>query len=97
MLFNKPCTKEEYEEGQNIIDSFNFPLNEWIDEDDMTTTEKKENPNFYVTKGYLKTTNYKECWKKTPKSTIDKFKNLANFDKNIFEEITGIRVKQWQQ
>ena len=71
-------------------------LTEWINESDMTDTEKKENENFKTTGGYLKTIDYKEAWikfwSKTPKSNKDKFLNLPNFDSEIFKDITGIEI-----
>ena len=76
---------------------FYFDLCGWINESLMTNEEKKENPNFYVTKGYLKKYDYKEAWKlsydKAPESDRKKVYDLPNFDAEIFFEITGIDLR----
>jgi len=89
-LFNKPCTKEQAEEIYSI-DWYHFDLNLWVNESKMTAQEKKDNPTYKTTGGYLKTISYKEAWAKMPKEEIDKIKKLKNFDKKVFEEITGIK------
>jgi hypothetical protein len=73
-----------------------FVLNNWVYEENMTETEKKDNPGFYVAGGYLKTYGYKEAcknmWDKLTDKEKDKIKELPNFDKEIFKEITGIEI-----
>ena len=62
----------------------------------MTDQEKLDNPKFYVTQGYLKTYSYKEAWKNAfdnkNEGDIELLKNLPNFDAEVFEEITGIKI-----
>jgi len=70
---------------------------EWVSESKMTEDEKKENPKFFVSEGYLKKRSYKEAWKlywEKDATEADKaiFLALPNFDVDIFEDITGIRV-----
>ena len=63
----------------------------------MTQEEKKKNPSYKTTGGYLKTLEYKEAWavfwRKTSEENRQKFLNLPNFDAEIFREITGIDVE----
>jgi len=70
---------------------------EWIPESDMNDDEKKENPKFFVSEGYLKKRSYKDAWKLYWESDVNEsekaeFLALPNFDADIFEDITGIRV-----
>ena len=90
-LFNVPCTKKQYIKVYSFSYSW-FILTQWINEQDMTTKEKKNYPSFYVTKGYLKTYSYKEAWSKCPKEVLTQIKQLHNFNAKVFEEITGITI-----
>ena len=63
----------------------------------MNDDEKKENPKFFVSEGYLKKRSYKDAWKLYWESDVNEsekaeFLALPNFDADIFEDITGIRV-----
>lgn len=75
-----------------------FYLTKWIPWIEMTAVEKKENPKAETTEGYIKTYTYKEAWtnfwRDTDEENRKKFLNLPNFDAEIFEEITGINVKE---
>jgi hypothetical protein len=69
----------------------------WINEKDMTSEEKEKFNSYKTTGGYLKTRDYKYCWKKgwekmtnEEKETI---KLLPNFCPIIFKEITGVDVE----
>ena len=88
-LFNKPCTKEEHNKQYEISMSW-FRLCEWIIKSKMTAKEKKEQHNYKVTGGYLKTIEYKQAWKKCPKDVLKQIKKLPNFNKKVFKEITGL-------
>jgi hypothetical protein len=76
---------------------YNLILNEWIDESKMTDNEKKNNPNFFVTQGYLKEYEYKKAWRNlwndTTKEQHEEIRKLPNFDEVIFFDITGIDMK----
>ena len=77
---------------------FYFELTEWICEDEMTESEKKENSEYATNQGYLKVYSYKEAWLKSFNENCDKSQarktiNLPNFDYFIFEKITGINKK----
>lgn len=73
-----------------------FYLDKWIPESEMTDEEKKNDPQFFVRQGYLKTFEWEEAWanfwKDTDEANRKKFTNLPNFDAKVFKEITGIDV-----
>jgi hypothetical protein len=80
----------------NHPDFYEFYLNKWIPESEMTDEEKKADPNFFVRGGYLKTFEWNEAWanywRDCDQEEKDKVLNLPNFDPAIFKEITGIDV-----
>ena len=96
MVFNQPCKREEWEKTRkpNFI---YFSPTEWIYSHDMTEEEKQNFPKHETTGGYLKVYTYREAWKKAfasaSESDIDLLKALPNFNNDVFEEITGIKVK----
>jgi PPE-repeat protein len=94
LMFNKDTGRKYSEITMPFID---LKINEWISEEEMTNEEKKNNPHFFITKGYLKTIPYKEAWKNFWATTSDEIKNqiksLPNFDEVVFFDITGIDVK----
>ena len=63
----------------------------------MTDEEKKDDPNFFVRQGYLKTFTYEEAWanywRDSNEDEKQKVLNLPNFDAKVFKDITGIDVK----
>jgi len=91
LLFDKSCTKEQYEKIYQLDWSW-FWINKWMDEFGMTADEKATNPTYKTTGGYLKNIEYKEAFKACPQSFIDAVKKLANFDAQKFEIITGLKV-----
>jgi len=103
-MFNKPTnlTYEEFQrkyfEEYNLLQYSKFYLTEWISEPNMTDEEKKQNPKYKATEGYLKVRAYKEAckmmWNNFSKTERNKIKKLPNFDKDVFEEITGIEIDE---
>ncbi len=77
-------------------DFFYFTLTKWIYNNEMTEVEKKEHPSFEITGGYLKVFDYKEAWRISWEDTTEEDRKkvllIPNFDADIFEEISGIRV-----
>ena len=57
----------------------------------MTAKEKKEQHNYKVTGGYLKTVDYKKAWKKCPEDVLKQIKALPNYDRDVFFDITGVK------
>ena len=88
---------------QNIFfpDYFYFDLCVWVSQQDMTNEEKKDNPLYWITDGYLKKYGYKEARKisfdNASKKDVQQTIELPNFDYKIFEEITGITKKMIQE
>jgi len=62
----------------------------------MSDIEKEQNPKYITTQGFLKNIDYKEAWAKAWKAAPEEdkklLKTLPNFDAEVFEEITGIKI-----
>lgn len=95
MMFNKPVTEKEYYDAKTLLNikEFKLPIAKWIDIKDIdkpTNTQKQLG-------GYLKTLNYRNAWAElwATLSSDDKhfFTTLTNFDADIFEQITGIKIE----
>jgi hypothetical protein len=96
-VFNKWITNEDYNKI-SWPNFFYFNLTLWISHDTATQEEKKKYKNeIEVSGGFLKTLDYKEAWKlsykKASKEDRAKVKNILGFDKKLFEEITGIKIR----
>ena len=70
---------------------------EWIYSENMTNEEKVAHPTHETTGGYLKVLEESECrqiwWNNLTEREKDVIRELPNFDTDIFEEITGIKIK----
>ena len=77
MLFDKPCTKTEYNKIHNINMSW-FRLVRWIWEADMTDEQKENNQTYKTTGGFLHKQTHKEAWAECPKNVIEQIKKLKN-------------------
>ena len=73
---------------------FYFSLIEW---ESYTDAEMKDDKHKQETKGYLKTYEYKEAWKKSFKNAsveeVRQTVKLPHFDYVVFHKITGITKK----
>ena len=100
MLFNKPSdmTYNDWlrSDARYLLNQIPKYVVEWVYEEDMTDEEKVANPTYETTGGYLKVLDESECgqlwWNGL--SNIDKniIKAIPNFDVEIFEQCTGIKV-----
>jgi hypothetical protein len=67
----------------------------------MTDKEKRDDPDFFVRQGYLKTFTYQEAWvnfwRDTDEENRQKFLALPNFDWKVFTEITGVAEENSQK
>jgi len=97
--FNKPTTiKLSQFIGSDAYPDF-LDMNPcvWVESSIMTAEEKKENPTYETTGGYIKVLSYKDAWtvwkRKCTPENWQKVLALPNFDPQIFEEITGIKVE----
>ena len=97
MIFNKKVSKEVYNNTKKLLDVKNIklPIVKWVEykdlsKDDQTSTAKQMG-------GLLKQLSYEDAWKEMWNgfSADDKnfFKSLPNFDSEIFEKITSIKIE----
>lgn len=95
-VFNRLVDSEVWENSEKPEFIYKLRPTYWVSDSEMTDEEKKKYPEFYVTGGQLRTRTYKEAWKEAYKSATEEdiklLKALPNFDADVFEEITGIRV-----
>ena len=100
-LFNKPTSMSRNEihslKGIQILD-WNFENSWWIYSVNMSDDEKKSNPTYETTGGYLKTVDFKTAckmmWENLSENERQEVMKLPNFDSNIFYEITGIIISK---
>lgn len=96
MMFNKTITKEEYETQIKYLKAkdFKLPISKWVEykdlsKDEQTTTAKQLG-------GFLKTLSYKNAWQQMwnemKQEDRNFFNTLLNFNAEIFEGITGIKI-----
>ena len=97
-LFNKESdwTYKKFENSKVYSLLCQVDTKIWIYESSMTDEEKKKYPSFKTSGGYLKDIPYKEAfqnaWLNWSEGNRNEFKNLPNFDAEIFELITGVKV-----
>ena len=99
-MFNKHCdwTLEDWHKSKarRLLNQIQRNVVEWIFSCDMTDEEKAAHPTYETTGGYLKKLDESECarvwWDGLPEEHKQVILSLPNFDADIFEECTGIRV-----
>jgi hypothetical protein len=93
--FDKPCTPEEWEDAYKPAWLY-FDLTEWVKEEYMTEEEKKDNPKYSTTGGYLKVYDYEEAFQRSylgaTREEQLKVMELPNYDAKKFYKISGIDV-----
>ena len=102
MLFNKPSamTYNDWLRSDAIYLLNQMPKDvvEWVYEEDMTDEEKVANPTYETTGGYLKVLDESECgqlwWGSLSDSQKNYIRSIPNFDAEIFEQCTGIKVDE---
>ena len=100
MLFNKPSDltyRDWYSsETRRLLNHIPKNVIEWVYSEDMTDEEKAEHPTHETIGGYLKVLDESECaqiwWDGLPECARDIIRSLPNFDAEIFEQCTGIKV-----
>jgi len=95
-LFNKETNYESSNEIYNKLQKlqkYSKPILIWVSENKMTDQEKKDNPKYETTKGYLKYTG-KQKWDKLSKEDEDWLTSLPEFDSDIFFELTGLKLEK---
>lgn len=99
-LFNKPSdwTYRDWlnSDARYLLNQIPRNVVDWIWSDDMTDEEKKQHPEYEVVGGYLKILDESECGQLWWDSLSERYKNIIkampNFDKEIFEDVTGIKI-----
>ncbi len=75
---------------------FQYEVGKTFEKDDMTDEEKEQHPEYEVVGGYLKILDESECGQLWWDSLSERYKNIIkampNFDKEIFEDVTGIKI-----
>lgn len=100
-LFNKPSdiTYNDWlrSDARYLLNQIPKDVVEWVYEEDMTDEEKAANPTYETTGGYLKVLNESECgqlWWGSLSDFQKYIKSIPNFDAEIFEQCTGIKVDE---
>lgn len=99
IVFNKPLNMDRKDFLKNIgvqVLDLHYTDKWWICSENMTDEEKAAHPEHLTTGGYLKTVDFETACKMMWDNLDDKekaaVKKIPNFDAEIFEEITGIKV-----
>ena len=100
MLFNKPSNMTYNDwlisDARYLLNQIPKDVVEWVYEDDMTDEEKETYPTYKTTGGYLKVLDESECgqiwWDSLTDDKKKIIKSIPNFDAEIFEQCTGIKV-----
>ena len=99
-LFEKPSglTMEGVQKIKGIqILNWNYENNWWIYSENMSEAEKAAHPEHEALGGYLKSIPFKDAcklmWDKLTADEKQAVKEIPNFDADIFERITGIKVE----
>lgn len=99
IMFNKPCdwTLNDwlYSKARMILERIPKKPVRWIDKEDMTAFEKEEHPGYKTTGGCLERiciTDAQAWWDALKEEHKKEILSLPNFNADIFEARTGIRV-----
>ena len=102
MLFNKPSdmTYNDWlrSDARYLLNQIPKDVVEWVYEKDMTDEEKSAHPTYETTGGYLRVLDESESaqiwWDGLPETDKSIIKAIPNFDGKIFEECTGIKIRE---
>ena len=100
-LFNKPSdwTYRDWfnSDARYLLNQIQRDVVEWIWSSDMTDEEKEAHPEHETTGGYLKVLDESDCaqiwWDGLSQTEKRIIRSIPNFDKEIFSEITGIKLE----
>ena len=101
MMFNKPSdwTIDDWlnSGARMILNRIPKTVVLWVFESDMTDEEKTAYPTYKTTGGYLKVLDESEkaqnYWDGLPDYNQSVVMSLPNFDPDVFERCTGIKVR----
>ena len=87
-----------WSDARGLMNQIPKDVVEWIYSGNMTDDEKAAHPEHETTGGYLKVLDESEnaqiWWDGLSERERNIIKDLPNFDASIFEEITGIKIKE---
>ncbi len=101
LMFNKP-SDWSYQDWlhsatRHLLNQIPKDVAEWIWSEDMTDEEKAEHSTHETTGGYLKILDESECgqiwWDGLSDRQKEIIRSIPNYDKEIFEQITGIKTE----
>ena len=100
IMFNKPCdwTLRDWFDckAKRLLDQIPKKVIKWVQLSDMSDEEKIVHSTCKTTGGYLKILDESKCvqlwWNVLPEEDKQVILSLPNFDADIFEECTGIRI-----
>ena len=101
-MFNKPSdwTYRQWlnSDARYLLNQIPKSVVEWVYSSDMTDEEKAAHPTHETTGGYLKVLDESECgqlwWDGLNEQQREVIFSLPNFDPDIFEQCTGIKVQK---
>ena len=83
-----------HSEARKLLNNMPKDVVEWICTNNMTEEEKEKHPEHETTGGHLKVLDESECnqiwWDSLTENQKEIIKNIPNYNKAIFEEVTGI-------
>ena len=99
-MFDKPSEMTYHEwvqsDARALLNKIPRNIVEWVDSSRMTDTEKALHPEHKTIGGYLKildeSENAQTWWNGLKEDDQNTIKSLPNFDAEIFEKCTGIKV-----
>ena len=97
-LFNKDSvwTIQDFENSKAFSLLYEVDIHIWVPSSHMTEDEKTQNSSHETTEGFLRKLPFKEAfngkWSNWSDENKKAFTSLPNFDKDIFFEITGVKV-----
>ena len=102
MLFNKPSNMTYNDwfrsDARYLLNQIPKNVVEWVYEEDMTDEEKAAHPTYETTGGYLRVLDESESaqiwWDGLSEADKSTIKAIPNFDGEIFEECTGIKIME---
>ena len=100
IIFNKPCdwTLKDWFgcKARKLLNQMPKKVDEWSHSSDMSDEEKAAYPTHETTGGYLKILDESECaqlwWDDLCEADRQMIFDLPNFDVEIFEKCTGIKI-----
>ena len=100
LIFNKPSDWSYrdwlHSDARYLLNQIPKNVVEWVWSCNMTDEEKEQHPEYETTDGYLKILDESECgqiwWDGLTEEQKEVIRNIPNYDKEIFEKITGIKT-----